>query len=385
MYNKCNLPEIKAEKIKSRIVFKKEDGTRAEYDLGTKKFYKTTKTKTKLYEVTSITPFFTHYKFETIANSFEDKQYAKFVRIVQNFESRCSNMGTILLRLSEYAIYEQYFAAGLNVDTRTFIYRNNKLNEPMSLYNKRTLKIFKNRGVEISGSLERTYKDYKKQMDSIIAYLDGNDEYFYDFFEIFTSRYGNGKIVFLELVETYNYEYKSLIKYFSNIKLFEGYDIKSAMVTLRDYARMNIVINEGGKFDKYPHYLKVMHDITQRNFKSYNEKCDENAFVEAVEKYKDLEYSNKEFCIIAPKKSKDMKEEGSRLNHCVASYVKYVIDEKTKIVFMREKDKKERNLITIEIKEDEVRQVRGRSNRLPDTNEKEFIKKFAKAKKLKYI
>jgi len=381
MYNRYDLPEMKTTKVKSRVIFKKDDGTRAEYDLGTKKFYKTTKTKTELYEVKSIQPFFTHYHFETIVKSFEDEKYAKFVSAVQGFEDRCKNMGTILLRISDYAHYEQYFAAGFRINPSHY---SGRLYKPMSFYNKKTLKIFKKRDVVISQNLESSYGRHKILMDSIFLYLDNTDEYFYDFFNIFSESYGRSRSTFLELVNTYNYEYKSLIKYLTNIKLFEGFNISGAMTTLRDYARMNTVITEGGKFDKYPHYLKVMHDITQRNHQAYNEKCDELAFSVAVEKYEDLEYSDKEYSIIVPKESKDMKEEGSRLNHCVSSYVKYVIDETTKIIFMRRTDEKEKNLITIEVKGDEIRQVRGKSNRLPEKDEKEFIKKFAKARKLKY-
>ena len=59
-------------------------------------------------------------------------------------------------------------------------------------------------------------------------------------------------------------------------------------------------------------------------------------------------------------------------NHCVASYIQNVIDGKTHILFLREKDNIEKSLITLEVKNYRVVQARGKFNR-DATSEEQFI------------
>ena len=75
-----------------------------------------------------------------------------------------------------------------------------------------------------------------------------------------------------------------------------------------------------------------------------------------------------------------MKKEGDTLNHCVASYIKRVIDGECLIYFLR-KDKEE-SLITFEVRHNTIVQVRGLHNRKPTENEQQALKEFAKYRKM---
>ena len=128
----------------------------------------------------------------------------------------------------------------------------------------------------------------------------------------------------------------------------------------------------------YSSYLKQTHDITSRNHKVVVEKENEETF---KNRYKDFkEYKGKNYYVVAPKSSDDLKKEGDRLNHCVASYIKRVIDGECLIYFLR-KDKEE-SLITFEVRHNTIVQVKGLHNRKPTENEINALKEFAENRKM---
>ena len=136
----------------------------------------------------------------------------------------------------------------------------------------------------------------------------------------------------------------------------------------------------GVKPTLYSSYLKQTHDITSRNYQIKVESEKEEIF---SDRYKDFKpYKTDEYIIIAPKETKDLQEEGSRLNHCVASYIKRVIDGQCLIYFLRKQDKQEESLITLEVKDNAIVQVRGSHNRKPSDEERKALEQFAKDRKL---
>lgn len=384
--SKKNLPKITATKVKSRIIFKKEDGTRAEFDLGTKKFYKTTKTKKELYEVSNIKPFFTYYSFADILNGFEDDNYRNFVNSIQRCESRCTNMGTILLRLSDYAHLEQYHALGIEIETGYsygYYGRNtNIIQQPLSFYSKPIRKMLVNRELIVNKTLESRFKKYGDTLETLILYFKNSDDYSWGEWSNFLLRSYSKIDIFMELVNDYNYDYKRLISYLKEIEMFENFNKNYSVTSLRDYARMSTVIKNNGKFEKYPRYLKTIHDITMKNYNFIKQQYNEELFKTAIENYSDLEYTDGNFTVTTPKISDDMKHEGVNLNHCVASYVDNVIDRKTKILFVRRKENQ--SLVTIEVKHGKITQARGYHNRAVNQEEEQFLQKYAKAKNLIY-
>ena len=100
-----------------------------------------------------------------------------------------------------------------------------------------------------------------------------------------------------------------------------------------------------------------------------------------MEKDKDFKpYRGKKYIVVAPKNSNDLKKEGDTLNHCVASYIKRVIDGECLIYFLR--IDKDESLITFEVRHNDIVQVRGLHNRKPSISEVQALKDFAKYRKL---
>jgi len=175
------------------------------------------------------------------------------------------------------------------------------------------------------------------------------------------------------------YTLGKLINYVVNETINQGYtSVRSFLNELGDYIVMCRGL--GVKPTLYSSYLKQTHDITSRNYQIKVESEKEEMF---SGRYKDFKpYKTDKYIVIAPKETKDLQEEGSRLNHCVASYIKRVIDGQCLIYFLRKQDKEEESLITLEVKDNAIVQVKGSHNRRPSDEERKALEEFAKDRKL---
>ena len=174
-----------------------------------------------------------------------------------------------------------------------------------------------------------------------------------------------------------NYSFGKFSNYVINETINQGYDrVRDFVSELRDYLRM--CKQDDIKPTLYSSYLKQTHDITSRNHNVRVEKENEETF---KSRYKDFkEYRGKVYSVVAPKDSNDLKKEGDTLNHCVASYIKRVIDGECLIYFLR--INKEESLITFEVRHNTIVQVRGLHNRKPTEKEQQALKDFAKCRKM---
>lgn len=228
-------------------------------------------------------------------------------------------------------------------------------------------------------------------MKKLYDVIGGNN--FKNVFTIVTEETEVEKIVisnFCDLmIQLHNvYDYKNiqrLTEYVCrDLKLQQGLDRPvDAMILLKDYIKM--MTDLGYKHEKYSKSLKKDHDIAQLNYRIINNSEYTESLAEKVKEkeYRVLEMRGKEFSIIPPTIAEDVVEEGESLSHCVASYVKDIAKGLCKIMFLRRTENLEDSVVTIEIRGNNVRQVRGRSNRVPTEREKEFVKLWAEKKELK--
>lgn len=174
-----------------------------------------------------------------------------------------------------------------------------------------------------------------------------------------------------------NYSFGKFSNYVINETINQGYNrIRDFINELRDYLRM--CKQDDIKPTLYSSYLKQTHDITSRNHNVKVEQENEEIF---QSRYKDFKpYRGKKYIVVAPKNSNDLKKEGDTLNHCVASYIKRVIDGECLIYFLR--IDKDESLITFEVRHNDIVQVRGLHNRKPSISEVQALKDFAKYRKL---
>ena len=239
----------------------------------------------------------------------------------------------------------------------------------------------------ISGDLKFKFNKTESEWLDLIEELKQHEEDL-EFYKIDYkySYYNNGSLLGT-ILEYYtsslnlqeHYTLGKLINYVVNETINQGYtSIRNFLTELRDYITMCKGL--GVKPTLYSSYLKQTHDITSRNYNIKVESEKEEIF---SSRYKDFKpYKTEDYIVIAPKETKDLQEEGSRLNHCVASYIKRVIDGQCLIYFLRKQDKEEESLITLEVKDNAIVQVKGSHNRRPSEEERKALEQFAKDRKL---
>lgn len=190
-------------------------------------------------------------------------------------------------------------------------------------------------------------------------------------------------------------------KYFKNvedlecipkgIKLmrFQNWVIKNSVTAYeyRDYQNMleNLGIAFEGDFRILPKNFKQAHDDA---VKAYNDMKDEQKrieFANQLEKLLGLEQTIGNYTFVLPKELQELKAEGKALSHCVGSYVGNVARGETVILFVRQKDKVDNPLYTLEIRKGRIIQLRGMKNKDADADAWEASKKllsFAKKHKI---
>lgn len=180
-------------------------------------------------------------------------------------------------------------------------------------------------------------------------------------------------------------------------KNYRIYDFRDIIGKYKDYLSMSKEMNEAHYIDKiYPvnvSNIESAHDEVVSVYNMYlnenNLKCGNNdnfieilKFKNATEKYSRLAFEDDEYIIMIPTKPSDLINEGHNLHHCVGGYVKYVISGKSKILLCRKKSDPCKSYMTIEVLKNEIVQAKKYRDSYPNEEDKKFIDKFCKAKKL---
>ena len=210
-------------------------------------------------------------------------------------------------------------------------------------------------------------------------------------------KYGiNGSYYFEEIMHIIrSTENQELFKNFTN-KVLEkllklSNDNYSTMYTYRDYIQMVSEMNMFGQFKiNFEDYdeLRNMHDIVSSLYEIKKTEIQTKAFKKNVKKMEKFEFSSEKlpFVVVAPKEADDVAKEGIDLHHCVKSYIPRIANGSTNIIFIRKKEEVDKPFFTVEISnEGAIEQVHGFGNRNANTEEglTDFVKKWAKTKKLK--
>lgn len=178
-----------------------------------------------------------------------------------------------------------------------------------------------------------------------------------------------------------NYPFGKFCSYVVEESVNQGYtSVKNFIKLLADYlnmcSEMNIVPT------LYSSYLSQTHNITSRNHKL---KMDEIQAAKFVELYKDFQTVNLSngYSIVAPKTPTDVQHEGDALNHCVASYIKKIVDGRCMIYFLRKTSALETSLVTFEVRDETIVQAHGLHNRNLTNPELHALSEYAAKMKLK--
>lgn len=182
---------------------------------------------------------------------------------------------------------------------------------------------------------------------------------------------------------------KQIIDYLQSVYYDQGCECEEAIVQWRDYLRnYENFYNHSPKSEeeKFPDSLKKAHDVmAMRNTKwAYEYNGVGKKYAEVTEKWQCLAYEDDFFKMIVPKTPKEIAQEGERQHHCVAGYIKSVLDGDCLILFLRRKDHEDRSFLTLEYDlKKNIRQIKGRFNRniyeMTDAKEEKALLKFLSA------
>ena len=188
---------------------------------------------------------------------------------------------------------------------------------------------------------------------------------------------------FKELINTFHYDFKRLIKYIFIDVRYQG--LVSPRDTLSILKDANVMAKKIGVelSEKYPKSLKLTHDVLTMNYNSMVKEENKKAFDDMYGEWKNkYEYHNDKFSIIAPKTPNDIVLEASNQSNCCASYIDSVKNKKCVILFLRRTKLKDVSEVTVEVRENKIVQIKAFANRNINREHEGFVKEWAKAKNL---
>lgn len=134
-------------------------------------------------------------------------------------------------------------------------------------------------------------------------------------------------------------------------------------------------------FVLYPKNFKKAHDKSVVDVQSKQLEKEYNMIAELLPSMHDkYDFSNDDLLIKAPDSGQDIISEGQALHHCVGTYVSRVAKGNTVILFIRRKKVPDKPYVTVEVKNDKIVQVRGFSNKTPESDVSDFVEQFKRAK-----
>lgn len=169
------------------------------------------------------------------------------------------------------------------------------------------------------------------------------------------------------------YPFGKFCSYVVEESINQGYtSIETFIKTLGDYIRMCDDLDVTPTL--YSRYLHQTHDIMARNHKIKLKEEQEKIFIERYKNFKP--WNNKDYCIVHPENSLALQREGDTLNHCVASYIKRVVDGECLIYFLRHNNEPDKSLVTLEIRKNAIVQARGLHNRQINNEEHHALTEY---------
>ena len=189
-----------------------------------------------------------------------------------------------------------------------------------------------------------------------------------------------------KIAKHYNCKFENFLDYVVYEPQRQGYTIEDFAQTWYDTLRMQVSVY-GEVKDKYPEELASLHQrMSYRcSLLEYAKELEEQQERNNAITYRKKELSgncyadkNEPWIITIPSSVGDILEEAQQQSNCLASYVEPYVKGDTDLYFMREKNEPEKSLITIEIRDNALRQAYAHHNTKPGAKEMRFIEKWCK-------
>lgn len=192
----------------------------------------------------------------------------------------------------------------------------------------------------------------------------------------------------IQAIQTYHLEPKALMQWLKKQKNVEKNDVGylfGAGNHYQDYLQCELELknHKYPKMEKYPDNFRTHFHRIQEEYNILKQEIDENKFAQQAEQNQQLEHTGKKYCIKIPKQTAEICEEANELKHCVRIYIPRMVEGKTLILFLRDKEYPQIPLVTLEVKNGILMQAYGKNDSKPKPEHLEYLKQWVKNKKLK--
>lgn len=146
----------------------------------------------------------------------------------------------------------------------------------------------------------------------------------------------------------------------------------------KDYLRFAKILGLDLKNKKYafPKNLKEAHDELEKQYEVQNKEIIQKAITKRGKALSINKYNDNQFIITPACTLSDLIDESRQQNNCVRTYAeKYAIGS-CDIYFMRNINKPEKSLVTVEVKNNKIVQSRIKNNNDPTKKQQEFLEKW---------
>ena len=170
-------------------------------------------------------------------------------------------------------------------------------------------------------------------------------------------------------------------------KYVEEKDVSTRLYS--DYIKALVGLGLSLSEDKnaFPHDFMRMHDLRTDEYSSLLARQNKaktrklrNDFSKKADELKIYEYKSNGLCVLIPHTPRDLKREGSKLNHCVGrmGYDVKMAEGRSFIAFVRREEDVESPFVTVEygLKEKRVLQEYGYHDTVPEENVLKFVKEW---------
>lgn len=199
----------------------------------------------------------------------------------------------------------------------------------------------------------------------------------------------------LELLRQLKIKDYSLIKFFSNVpayllkdilELCNPYDLINYKIVSKgaylycDYLKMakELKYNLKDKKILYPKKLKAKHDQLMKEIQIKKDKALNKKIKKRYKKLLSNYYEDDKYIIYPVKDINELIDESSQQNNCVKTYAERYAKAECDIYFMRLSNTKDKSLVTVEVRNNEIVQQRTKNNNDTTKEQKKFLKKWEK-------
>ena len=195
----------------------------------------------------------------------------------------------------------------------------------------------------------------------------------------------------LKCIKKYNLNLDSFLDYCLYLQNVESVSVEQLMADYPDYLKRELHL-KGGRMSRMEKYPKTWYSHSHKQRAEYQnlqylERLEETDNVEkfnnTIADNKHLEWEDGNYLIRMPRNAEDIRDEGDQMNHCVATYIPAIEAGRKMVMFMRDKEKPEESLVTVEIIDGAITQAYAYKDPHPETAHKIWLMKWAHEKDLR--